>query len=201
MARHNRLCVIVALILLGTSACGARQNAASEPTPTTRSTTSTTQTSSSAAPPPATGEASPPNQDNRCTAELLSGSVESMDAAAGNRSAILVVKNKSQQTCTLWGFGGLELLDTTKQPIPTNPERTLDPVPTLVTLRPGSEAGKLMHWTVVATGDEPATGACQPSASALNVLPPDETAPLQVDYAFGPVCDHGKIETSAYYPR
>lgn len=198
MARHSKLCVTVVLLLSMISACGARQNAGSQPTLTTRSTTTTT---SSSTPPAPGANSATSNQDNRCTADLLAGFVEPMDAAAGQRSVVLVVKNTSQLTCTLSGFGGLEMLSATKQPIPTNAQRTLEPVPSLVTLNPGAEAGKLLQWTVVATGDEPTTGPCQPSAASINVLPPDETTPFVVDYELGSVCDKGKIDTSAYFAR
>jgi Protein of unknown function (DUF4232) len=132
---------------------------------------------------------------------MLTGNVEAMEAAAGNRYVTLVVRNKSKQTCSLYGFGGLELASDTKAPIPTNATRTLDPAPTLVTLEPGDEAGKILHWSVVATGDEPAGGPCQPLAAWINVMPPDKTVPFMIEYAFGAVCDHGKIDTSAYFPR
>lgn len=192
MARHKRLCVIAALLLPLISACGARQDAASQPTLTTRATTTTASSSS------ASGDVTPPVA---CTAELLAGYVEPMDAAAGQRSVVLVVKNTSQQSCTISGFGGLELLTAAKEPIPTNAERTLEPAPTLVTLSPGGEAGKILQWTVVATGDEPTTGPCQPLASSVNVLPPDQSTPFEVDYELGSVCDQGRIDTSAYFPR
>jgi hypothetical protein len=132
---------------------------------------------------------------------LLSGTIEPMDSAAGSRYVTLVVKNKSQQTCTLKGFGGVELVNHLKQGLPTDANRNLDPEPVLVTLAPGKEAGKILHWSVVATGDEPSTGLCQPLATGLNVTPPDETEPFRVDYEFGSVCDHGKIDTSAYFTR
>lgn len=132
---------------------------------------------------------------------MLTGTVEPQNAAAGNRYVTLVVRNKSQQTCTLWGYGSLDLLDASKNVLPTQAERTLGPVPTLVRLRPGAAAGKILHWGVVATGNEPADGPCQPPASSINVIPPDETIPFEVDFEFGPVCDSGRIETSAYFPR
>jgi len=195
--------VIAALTSLVLCACGDRQGAGSQPSPFDPSTTTTDTPSSRTAPPssPTGGESSPPNQDNRCTSPSLAGSVESMDAAAGTRYVTLVVRNTGKQTCTLWGFGGLELLDTKRQPIPTNAERSLDPPPSLVTLAPGKEAGKLVHWTVTASGDEPASGPCQPQATSINVLPPDETTPFTVNYEFGSVCDHGKLSTSAYFAR
>lgn len=133
---------------------------------------------------------------------MLSGHVEAMDAAAGNRYVTLVVTNISKQTCTLWGYGGLELVNVARsEPVPTDAQRSLDPAPSLVTLAPAAEAGKIVHWTVVATGDEPASGPCHPPATGVNVSPPDETAPFLVDYQFGSVCDHGKLDTSAYFAR
>ena len=207
MARHGRLCAVAALAIVTLSGCGARPDAAGDTSPRLTSTTTT-----SSAPPPSSSavaspttvtgdESSAPAQENRCTAEMLSGKVEPQNAAAGNRYVTLVVRNESQQTCTLWGYGGLDLLDASKNVLPTQAERTLGPVPTLVRLRPDAAAGKILHWGVVATGDEPADGPCQPPASSINVIPPDETVPFEVDFEFGPVCDNGKIETSAYFPR
>lgn len=206
MARQNRLCAVAVLAIVVSSGCGARPDAAGEPAGSARLTVTTTQspkptTSSVTAPPGPDGESSPPGQENPCTAEMLSGTVEPQDAGAGARYATLVVRNKSQQLCTLWGYGGLDLFDAAREVLPTQAERTLSPVPTLVRLRPGAAAGKTLHWTVVATGDEPTDGLCQPSASGINVIPPDEEAPLAVIFEFGSVCDHGRIETSAYFPR
>ena len=196
MARHCKLSVIAALLLVLT-ACGARQGAASQPSLITGSTSSTTTTTIPSSPPGS--DTVPLGQDSRCTAALLSGSVDSMDADAGSRYVTLVVRNTSKQTCTLKGFGGLEMLSATKQPISTNAERNLAPAPTLVTLAPGASAGKYLRWSVVATGDEPTTGPCQPQSSSINVTPPDETEAFEVDYELGPVCSNGRIETSAYF--
>lgn len=199
MARQNRLCVVAALTFLTLGACGTQQGAASEAALTTTPVT-TTSTTGTTQPPPTGGETSPPNQDNRCTSTMLSGTIDPQDSGAGNRYVTLVVRNTSQQVCTLWGYGGLELTSN-RQPIPTNAERNLEPAPTLVTLNPGATAGKNLHWSVVATGDEPVDGPCQPQATAINVTPPDETAPFMVTYEFGPVCAQGRIETSAYFPQ
>ena len=199
MARHSRLCAVTALVVVTLAGCGAKQDAAGDSTSTTSRPPVTTTTSTT--PSLTGGETSPPNQDNRCTAGLLSGTVEPQDAGAGNRYATLVVTNKSGQVCTLWGFGGLELLDVTKTVIPTQAERNLDPAPNLVTLQPGGTAAKNLRWGVIPTGDEPTEGPCQPPATAVRVIPPDETKPFEVDFDFGSVCDHGRIQTSAYYPK
>ena len=205
MARHSRFCAVAALAIVALSGCGARQNAAGD-TSTRLTVTTTTSTTSSVSsttppPPPSGGESSPPDQENRCTAAMLTGTVEPKTAGAGDRSVTLVVRNKSQQVCTLWGYGGLDLVDAAKKVLPTQAERTLGPAPTLVRLRPGAAAGKILHWGVVAAGDEPTDGPCQPVSSGINVIPPDETAAFPVEFAFGSVCDHGRIETSAYFPR
>jgi hypothetical protein len=124
-----------------------------------------------------------------------------MNSAAGSRYVTLTVTNKSQQVCTLQGFGGLELLTVAREPIPTDAERNLDPVPTLVTLRPGATAGKILHWSVVPADGEPTSGPCQPAAAAIRVTPPDQDEGFDVVYEFGPVCAAGRIETSAYFPN
>lgn len=203
MALRSRLTALAALVpavLIVLVSCAAKDKAASEPPPTTTPPV-TTISSSTSTPPPTGGETSPPNQDNRCTFGILSGTIEPQDADAGNRYATLVVTNKSQLVCTLWGYGGLDLLGETKNPIPTVAERNLDPASTLVTLGPGDSASKTLHWTVVASGDEPTDGPCQPPAAAIRVTPPDETEGFDVDFDFGSVCDHGRIATSAYFPK
>ncbi|MGB3438900.1 MAG: DUF4232 domain-containing protein [Actinophytocola sp.] len=204
MARHSRLSAVAVLAIVTLSGCGARPSAAGDTSTRLTVTTTESPTSSASAassPPSSGGETSPPDQGNRCTAAMLTGTVEPQNAGAGQRYATLVVRNKTQQTCTLSGYGGLDLLDVTKNVLPTRAERTLAPESALVTLRPGASAGKTLHWGVVATGGEPTDGPCQPAASSINVIPPDETASFEVDFEFGPVCDNGRIETSAYFPR
>lgn len=182
--------------------CGTKQDAAGgDPSVTSQPPVTATTTTTSTPPSLTGGETSPPNQDNRCTAESLSGAIEPQDAGAGNRYATLTVTNKSGQVCSLWGYGGLELLDLAKAEVPTQAERNLDPAPNLVTLQPGASAAKNLRWGVIATGDEPTDGPCQPPATAVRVIPPDETEPFEVDFDFGSVCAGGRIQTSAYYPK
>lgn len=200
MARHSRLCAVAALALVTLSACGARQNAGSPPSPTSRSSAQTTTTTTPSPPPPVDGGISSTNQDNPCTSASLAGTIQPMDSAPGTRYARLIVQNTGKQACTLQGYGNIELLTATKQPIPTTAERNLNPPPTLVRLNPNGTASKILHWSVTAVGDEPTTGPCQPQASSIKVKPPDEEETFQVSYGFGSVCDHGRIETSAYYP-
>jgi hypothetical protein len=172
----------------------------SQGTPTAESSTSqpsvTTATGESSSPP-----SSPPSSaagPARCTAAVLSGTVQQSDSAAGNRYAHLVVTNTGSATCTLYGYGGLQLLDENDQPLPTSGARDEKPGPSLVTVQPGGTARKLLHWTVVATGNEPVDQPCQPPAAKLSIIPPDETEPFVVAWELGPVCNAGTFHDGAY---
>lgn len=202
MAGHRGPVALAALAVITLSGCGARPDpAGAQPTitPTDPTTTTTTTTLTSAAPPPSGGEVTPPTQDTPCTAQQLTGRVETVDAGAGQRHANLIVTNESLEPCTLWGFGNLELLDRTGAKVPTQADRNLDPKPALVPLAPKGRAVKTLQWTVVATGDEPAEGPCQPPATSVRVTPPDQAETFDVDFDFGSVCDHGRLATSAYF--
>lgn len=198
MARHDRFCVLAAVLFLPLNACDAGPDAASERTPTSTTTT----TSTTATPPPPTGDqTSPPDQEDPCTAASLAGSVAPMDSAAGNRRVTIVVRNTSQRECTLRGYGGVELLNTAGEPLPTDVARNLEPAPTLVRLKPGEEAGKILHWSVLSDGDESIDGDCHPPAAGIRINPPDQAETIDVDYEFGSVCPDGRLDTSAYFAK
>ncbi|MDQ2584539.1 DUF4232 domain-containing protein [Saccharothrix yanglingensis] len=149
--------------------------------------------------PPATDQATAGPASNRCTAAVLAGEVRPTDAAAGNRYAKLVVTNNGTTPCTLNGYSGLQLLDAAGQPVPTDLEREADPGPSRVVLPPKAQAAANLHWTVVATGDEPVERPCEPEAARAAAIPPDETQPMTLDWHFGPVCAGGRIAISAFY--
>ncbi|HEY3259314.1 MAG TPA: DUF4232 domain-containing protein [Pseudonocardiaceae bacterium] len=121
------------------------------------------------------------------------------DSAAGNRYAELVVTNTGAVPCSLYGYGGLQLVGPDGAPLPTTALRDEPPKPSLVIVAPGGHAAKLLHWGVVPTGSEPQTGACQPNPTTLRIIPPDETAPFAVTWSLGPVCASGTIHGSGYY--
>lgn len=200
---RTRLTAVTALVLV-LGACGTEQNAGSgntEPPSTPPSTVETTPTPTTTQPTLPQPETSAPNQERKCTAPMLSGTVEPGDAGAGNRYATLVVTNTGAEPCTLWGYGGLELVDASGKALPTTVTREADPAPALVDLPPGAMAAKNLHWTVVASGNEPADGPCQPEATGARVIPPDGTEPFDVTFAFGSVCGGGTIDGSAYYKK
>lgn len=144
----------------------------------------------------------PPGQlpgTGRCTAAVLTGTVQGGNPAAGNRYAKLVVTNTGSAPCTLYGYGGFQLVAGDGTKLPTSTRRDEPPEPSLVVLAPGTTAAKNLHWGVVPTGSEPVDQPCQPEPRTAQVIPPDETQPFTVDWPFGPVCAAGTFHDSAYY--
>ncbi|WP_039787295.1 DUF4232 domain-containing protein [Actinoalloteichus spitiensis] len=137
--------------------------------------------------------------EERCHTSELRAEVRPLNAAAGNRYADLVLTNTSGRTCSIYGYGGMELVDENGRAIATDLRRTNDPGPQLVQLAPNASAAKKLHWTVVPGEGDPEEEPCGPEPVSINVIPPDETDPLSASWTLGPVCDGGRIEGSAYF--
>jgi hypothetical protein len=136
---------------------------------------------------------------SRCHTSMLAGTLQPAEAGAGHRYAELVLRNVSGEPCRIYGYGGLQLVDEQGNPLPTQLDRVANPGPSLITLEPGDSVSASLHWTAVPHGDEPVDGPCQPTPAAAEVIPPDETDPLRVEWTMGPVCGYGAIEGSAYH--
>jgi len=205
VARRTRVaaCVAVGLVAM-LSACGAPRESTGDgrvgpPTVTSPPAESGPVTPPSSAPPaPSEGVAA---AGGRCRAADLSGAVAPSDAAAGNRYAELVVTNTSGRTCTLYGYGGLQLVDGAGRSTPTKLTREPNPGPSLVTLPPGGTAAKKLHWGVVPSGTEPVDGPCEPASAGARVIPPDDTTAFSVRFDFGSVCANGRVDGSAYFRK
>jgi hypothetical protein len=129
----------------------------------------------------------------RCDNTTLSAALQNPDAGAGQRYAQFVVTNTSRGTCTLYGHGGFALVGA-----PTKLTWTANPGSSLVTLAPGEKAAMTLHWAAIPADDEPGW-PCEPVATSAISIPPDETVPLAVSWSYGPVCQHGQMDASAYY--
>jgi len=145
---------------------------------------------------PAAGASStaPECRTAELSARLLPGS-----PGAGQRYATVVLTNAGRHTCSITGYGGLALLGAPGQGVPTDLRRVPSPAPHTVVLAPGASARSLLHWGAVPADDENG-GACEPTATAVVVTPPDETTALLRPWSSGPVCRHGLIEQNAYVP-
>jgi hypothetical protein len=210
MFRTGRLLALAAAaglaLLLGAAACdgrttdstatapiastpGATTPATGPPTPTP---TSTDRTTGAPAPP------TTPSGPDRChTADLTAG-LHNLDSAAGSRYATVVLTNRTRSTCRIYGYGGVQLLDAARRPLPTHQIRDRGTPPRPVLLRPSKTVSSLLHWSPVPDGTESQTGPCQPIPAYLLVTPPDETDPITVAWSSSEACSHGRIGLTAY---
>ncbi|QFZ16545.1 DUF4232 domain-containing protein [Saccharothrix syringae] len=196
-----RRLVAFGALAVALTACGnPDQQAGRSTVPVAPGSGSGTTAAAPPAPTPAsTPAASTPQASGRCTAAVLAAEVQPGDSGAGNRYAKLVVTNNGPAPCTLSGYSGLQLLDASGQPVPTDLQRTPDPGPAPVVVPPKARAAANLHWTVVPTDAEPVDGPCQPEAARARAIPPDDTQPMSLEWGLGPVCGGGRIEISAFY--
>ncbi|MFC7341300.1 DUF4232 domain-containing protein [Saccharopolyspora griseoalba] len=135
----------------------------------------------------------------RCHTSMLSGSMGRVEAGAGQRYAELILTNRSGEPCTIYGYGGLQLVDAAGRPLPTELTRSPNPGPSPIELAPGQAASATLHWTANPHEGEPTDGPCQPTPATAQVIPPDETDWVPVNWTGGPVCGWGDVEASAYH--
>jgi hypothetical protein len=140
------------------------------------------------------------DDDRDCRTSDLRVSVRDLDSAPGRRYAEVVVVNATGEACTVEGFGGLQLLDRTRNPVPTRLVRLTRPAARPVVLDPGGAAVSEINFSVVATDADQSTGPCQPRPRYALVTPPDEDESTRIPWNLGPVCDEGRIEQKSYQP-
>jgi hypothetical protein len=145
---------------------------------------------------PAAGAISSSAAPAQCSTANLSAQLKPGSPGAGQRYATIVLTNTSGSTCTVHGYGGMALLGAPGQGVPTDLRRVATPAPGTVTLAPGGSARSLLHWTVIQAANE--TAACQPTATAVVVTPPNQTTAALRPWTFGVVCQHGLIQQNAY---
>jgi Protein of unknown function (DUF4232) len=212
MFRTARLLPLTAAglaLLLGAAACHGRSTDSTAPAPivstpgvTTSATgpptpthTSTDGTAAAPAPAPPTKPTGP----DRCRTADLAAGLRNLDPGAGQRYATVVLTNRTSSTCRVYGYGGVQLLDAARHPLPTHQIRDRGTTPRAVLLRPGGSVSSLLHWSPVPDGTENQTGPCQPTPAYLLVTPPDETQPITLPWSSSePACSHGRIGQTAY---
>lgn len=174
-----------ALVLL--AGCGTTpQSTATQPTPSPSATSQSTPAA------PAAGE--------RCHTRELGAALQQQRPGGGSRYAVLTLTNRSNRSCPVTGFPGLQLLDSSRQPLPTNAVRDQQQPTQTVQLAPGAAAYTTLHWGLVPGDGEPQATQCEPTPAAVQITPPDETTQLTIGWTYGPVCQKGKIDLPALAP-
>jgi Domain of unknown function (DUF4232) len=126
----------------------------------------------------------------RCHTADLALEVGQSDSATSHTGLNLALVNRSTHRCRIYGYGGIQLLDAAGAALPTHQDRG-HPTPTLLTLRPGDRAYSALLW-ISNTDAVPCF-----AASALQVIPPDETEPIRAPFTHT-VCGNGVVGQGAY---
>ncbi|MQA05451.1 MAG: DUF4232 domain-containing protein [Streptosporangiales bacterium] len=180
------------------AACGADGG---RPAGATKSPTTAQQSSSTNRP---EGDESEPSRSvpgrvaTRCDVSHLRPHITMRDSGAGQRHAWLVLSNTSKTTCTVYGYGGMQLYDEQRGEVPTRMVRDRSATPKTLAVAPGRSVRSALTWSTVAGEGDETSGPCQRVAEVAKVTPPDETHTRGVRWSFGPVCDRGKIVQQPY---
>lgn len=129
----------------------------------------------------------------RCHTAQLAGGIRLVQPGAGERDAVLTLRNRGRRTCSVYGYAGMELLGRRGRPLPTRVIRVHARRPTRVRLAPGARASALLYWASAARAGDRQRGPCQPRPAHVEVTPPDETTQLLLRWPDGPVCGQGRI--------
>lgn len=144
----------------------------------------------------------------RCTPSRLSARLGVRGVDGGTASRIVVLTNISRATCTLKGYPTLRMLGGTGDPLPTQLRHGRSPAfpalpRRLLTLHPGERASFEAEW---ANGRGSGGVSC-PTASAVQITPPGDRAPITISWQLQPYGSHtsqtagcGEIHLSPVYP-
>jgi hypothetical protein len=180
------LAVALALAACGGAAVKTVNDRSASHAATTASTpaaTGRTPTTSRPRTPPRAGTSTRPGAGTpACTAAMLKLSYLGGQGATGHALLAFALTNATGSSCHTYGYPGVEFLSAAGKPLPTNAIRTVHdffgPAPARVlTLAPGQAASFRLGTTDQGAGGSSA--GCQ-TASALQVIPPDDTHALSV---------------------
>jgi Domain of unknown function (DUF4232) len=179
MFRRTFPAAVLAASGLALAACGGGTPAA-RPTHTVTVTASPSPSATTApatSPAPASQQAAAP----ACLTRYLTGSLGLSQGTAGAVEIAIVFKNLNNVPCTLYGFPGVSLANGTPVTDVGQPSsENLSTARELVTLAPGGFANATLQ--IEDAGNFPAA-SCQPVATTwLEVIPPNQTVPLNIPY-------------------
>ncbi|MEU5729247.1 MULTISPECIES: DUF4232 domain-containing protein [Streptomyces] len=110
-----------------------------------------------------------------CSKAQLTLAAGRVDVGAGNVYLPLVFTNKGATTCTLTGYPGVSLLDSTDAAIGA-PATRRGPTHSPITLPPGGSASAALHTLNEGMTDTP----CRRAAARIRVYPPDSFDAMKI---------------------
>jgi hypothetical protein len=158
----------IGLVLLGLSGCSSTATATGSTIVTQLPTATESPTTSE----PPTATALTTGLTNCQTGELALG-LQSQQSGASNFANIYRLENTSQQTCTLEGYPGVQLLNASQQSLTIGVSQETSAYlfnnqqPQLVTLAPAASAYFILEWNAAVNG----SGNCPGAAFVLVTAP------------------------------
>jgi len=138
-------------------------------------------------------------RSDRCHTSQLAATDDGANGAAGTVFGQLVLRNASGQSCTLFGYPGLQRLDASRHELPTEVTRDPSPAPALVTLAPQQQASVGYAYCDVCSAQTQLAGPCPPAAF-VELTPPDEKDFVVVRSAMAPCDRSGTVRVTALRP-
>jgi hypothetical protein len=181
---HHAALVAAGLAAAGLLAtgCGSSGSPSGDNTVTVTVTPSASATGTTPPASPSTAASSSSATAAGCLTRYLNGTTGLTQGTAGSVYVVIRFKNLDNVPCTLYGFPGVSLAAGTPvtdvgQPSVESPTTARE----LVTLQPGGYANATLQ--VVDAGNYP-TSACNPVKTTwLEVIPPNQTVPLNIPYS------------------
>jgi hypothetical protein len=134
----------------------------------------------SSSPAPATSTSAAPAGAAACSSSNLRISLSDGGAGAGTDFTVIDFTNSGGAPCTLYGFPGVSLTNSSGAQIGAAATRNPSKASTLVTLAPGAKASAELG---VANAENYPAATCKPAASAqLKVFPPNQTQAIEVAF-------------------
>jgi serine/threonine protein kinase len=115
-----------------------------------------------------------------CTTTDLSASVGDSEGAAGTVYSTIDFTNTGSSPCTLYGYPGVSLANSSAAQIGAAATRSTTQAPSLVTIASGDKANFVLG---VADAENYPSGTCQPQASAdLKIYPPNQKQAMKISF-------------------
>ena len=115
-----------------------------------------------------------------CSTTGLSASAGTSEGAAGTVYDTIVLSNIGGSSCTLYGYPGVSLTDSSASQIGAPARKSTTESASTVTLAAGGKANFVLG---VAEAGNYSSGTCQPkSSSYLKIYPPNQTQSLSIPF-------------------
>ena len=182
IAQNSITGAIVAVAAILAAGCGSHSSSAAGPatSPPAAPQSSVAAASTPANTAPGTPASSAPASVPSCSTSNLRITLGAGGAAAGTDFTVLDFTNSGASACTIYGFPGVSLTNSSGAQIGAAATRNPSKPSTLITLAPGAKANATLG---VANAENYPASACKPTAAAkLKIFPPNQTQAVELPF-------------------